>query len=143
MDLDTFINQRRATPFAYFEHDCAHVAADWVRERTGVDALQALRGEGAPLEGGRLLTALRFVRQAGGGGSARECFIAAGEFLLGPSVPGLIARRGDVVLARSGGPIGRVSGYSFGICTGSHIVAPGTDRLEFLPITTAEAAWRL
>lgn len=143
MDLDTFIHQRRATPFAYFEHDCAHVAADWVREVTGQDVLQALRGTGAPLEGGHLLTALRFVRQAGGGRPARESFIAAGEFLLGPSVPGLMARRGDVVLARSGGSVGRVSGYSFGICTGAHIVAPGTDSLEFLPLTAAEAAWRL
>lgn len=58
-------------------------------------------------------------------------------------MPGLTARRGDVVLARSGGKVGRVSGYSYGICTGAHIVAPGTDRLEFLPITHAEAAWRL
>ena len=143
MTLDQFIDARRALPFAYFQHDCAHVAADWVREATGHDAMQALRGEAGPLEGQSLLTALRFVRQAGCGAPARESFIAAGEFLLGPSEPGLLARRGDVVLARSGGRVGRVSGFSFGICTGPHIVAPGTDCLEFLPITAAEATWRI
>lgn len=142
-ELDAFVNARRAVPFEYFQHDCAHVAADWVKLRTGHDALEALRGSGAPLDGGSLLRALRFVRQAGAGAPARESFIAAGEFLLGPSRHGLTARRGDVVLARSGGRVGRVSGYSFGVCTGAHIVAPGTDRLEFLPITSAEAAWSL
>ncbi len=142
-ELDDFVNARRAVPFEYFQHDCAHVAADWVKLRTGHDALAPLRGQGAPLDGARLLRALRFVRQAGAGAPARESFIAAGEFLLGPARPGLTARRGDVVLARSGGKVGRVSGYSYGICTGAHIVAPGTDRLEFLPITSAEAAWSL
>ncbi len=142
-ELDDFVNARRAVPFEYFQHDCAHVAADWVKLRTGHDALAPLRGHGAPLDGAHLLRALRFVRQAGAGAPARESFIAAGEFLLGPARPGLTARRGDVVLARSGGKVGRVSGYSYGICTGAHIVAPGTDRLEFLPITSAEAAWSL
>lgn len=142
-DLDAFIDARRSTAFAYFNHDCAHVAADWVREATGVDALAPLRGDGGPLQGGSLLRALRFVRQAGAGQPARECFIAAGEFLLGPSVPGLAARRGDVVLVRSGGRVGRVSGYGFAVCTGTHIVAPGADRLMFLPITAAEVAWRI
>lgn len=142
-DLDAFIDSRRTVPFAYFQHDCAHVAADWVREVTGVDALKPLRGDGGPLQGARLLRALRFVRQAGAGAPARDCFVAAGEFLLGPSVPGLSARRGDVVLVRSGGRVGRVSGYSFGVCTGAHVVAPGTDRLEFLPLTSSEASWRL
>lgn len=143
-ELDDFVNARRAVPFEYFQHDCAHVAADWVKARTGHDALAPLRGEGAPLDGGSLLRALRFVRQAGGtGADARASFIAAGEFLLGPARAGLTARRGDVVLARSGAKVGRVSGYSFGICTGAHVVAPGTDRLEFLPITSAEAAWSL
>lgn len=142
-DLDAFIDARRSTAFAYFNHDCAHVAADWVREATGVDALAPLRGDGGPLDGESLLRALRFVRQAGGRAPARECFIAAGEFLLGPSVPGLAAHRGDVVLVRSGGRVGRVSGYGFGVCTGAHVVAPGADRLGFLPITAAEAAWRI
>lgn len=136
IDLDTFIDARRHTGFAYFEHDCATIAADWVRERRGADPLEPLRGQGGALAPKRLLTALRHVRAAGG-------FEAIATALLGPSLPGRMAQRGDVVLARSGGRIGRVSGYSFGICTGPHVVAPGTDRLAFLPITDGVAAWRI
>ncbi|QNK70251.1 DUF6950 family protein [Variovorax sp. PAMC26660] len=136
IDLDTFIDARRHTGFAYFEHDCATIAADWVRERRGTDPLEPLRAQGGALAPKRLLTALRHVRAAGG-------FEAIATALLGQSLPGRLAQRGDVVLARSGGRIGRVSGYSFGVCTGSNIVAPGKDRLQFLPLTTGVAAWRV
>lgn len=135
-NLDAYLAQRARTPFAYFEHDCARLAADWVLEKTGTDPLAPLRSAGGPLAPKRLLTALRYVRAQGG-------FIQAGEALLGTSCLGLLARRGDVVLARSGGRIGRVSGYSFGVCTGSHIAAPGTDRIEFLPLSEGVAAWRV
>lgn len=136
IDLDTFIDARRHIGFAYFEHDCASIAADWVREQRGTDPLEPLRAQGGALASKRLLTALRHVRALGG-------FQAAASTLLGPALPGLLARRGDVVLARSGARIGRVSGHSFGICTGSHIVAPGKDRLQFLPLTEGVAAWRV
>ena len=36
-NLDAFIAARRALPFLYFEHDCGHIAADWVLEKTGID----------------------------------------------------------------------------------------------------------
>jgi len=136
IDLDTFIDARRHVGFAYFEHDCATIAADWVRERRGSDPLDALRAGGGALATKRLLTALRHVRAAGG-------FEAAASVLLGPALPGLMAQRGDVVLARSGRHAGRVSGYSFGVCTGSNIVVPGKARLEFLPLSVGVAAWRV
>lgn len=132
--LDAFIEARRDRPFEYFSHDCAHLAADWVLDRTGSDPLAPLR---AGVLGSRnLLTALRFVRECGG-------FVQAGERLLGPSLPGLMAQRGDVVLMRSGRRPGRVSGFSFGVATGTHLTGPGRDGLEFLPATDAVAAWRL
>lgn len=130
-DLDTFIAERRGTAFEYFQHDCAHVAADWVQARTGKDPMWDLR---PILAEKHLLRALRAVRREGG-------FEAAAARRLGPPKPGLMAQRGDIVLTRSGRPIGRVSGYSFGICTGSHIVCPGDQRLEFLPLTDGVAAW--
>ncbi len=135
MDLDSFIDARRHRDFAYFEHDCATIAADWVRERRGSDPLAPLRAEGGALAPRRLLTALRHVRAAGG-------FEAAATALLGAPLPGRMAQRGDVVLVRSGGRRGRVSGQSFGICTGSHVVAPGIDQLAFLPVSEGVAAWR-
>ena len=135
-DLDAFIDARRTQTFEYFSRDCAHVAADWVLTRTGTDPLAPLRAQGGPLANRRLLPALRFVRAKGG-------FAGAGTALLGEAVPGLTARRGDIVLVRRGGRIGRVSGYSFGVCTGQHVVAPGAHRLEFLPLISAEVAWRV
>lgn len=135
-DLDAFINVRRAQRFEYFAADCATPAADWVLLRTGVDPLAPLRVDGGPLARKSLLTALRHVRAHGG-------FEGTATALLGPSVPGLMARRGDVVLVKSGGRVGRVSGYAFGISTGAHLVAPGADRLMFLAVTEAVAAWRL
>lgn len=135
-NLDAFIDSRRCRSFEYFEHDCAHIAADWVRERTGRDVLADLRADGGPLQRKSLLAALRHVRAAGG-------FLPAATQRLGPFLPALMAQRGDIVLALSGGRIGIVSGYSFGICTGPNIVCPGNERLEFLPLASGVAAWRL
>jgi hypothetical protein len=135
-NLDAFINARRSRSFAYFDHDCVHIAADWVLEVTGQDVLADLRAPGGALEKRNLLTALRTVRSAGG-------FLSAATQRLGPFLPALMAQRGDVVLALSGGEMRRVSGYSFGICTGPNIVCPGNERLEFLPLSSGVAAWRL
>ncbi len=132
--LDEFLSARRDRPFEYFAHDCVHLAADWVLEKTGSDPLAPLRAD--LLDAKNLLAALRYVRAAGG-------FIAAGERLLGPSLLGLMAQRGDVVLMRSGGRVGRVSGFSFGIATGTHLVGPGLRELEFVPVTDGVAAWRV
>lgn len=136
VELDRFIDARRNTPFEYFTHDCVHIAADWVLASTGQDPLADMRGEAGVLGRRRLLPALRIIRAAGG-------FEAAASARLGPSKPGLLAQRGDVVLATTGGKIGRVSGYGFGICTGPHIVVPSNDRLVFLPLTAGVAAWHV
>jgi hypothetical protein len=135
-NLDDFIVARRSAPFEYFRHDCVHIAADWVIARTGKDPLADLRAADAPVGRKNLLAAMRAVRAAGG-------FLSAATARLGPPLPGTMAQRGDVVLARSGGKVGRVSGYSFGICTGSHIAAPAADRLVFLPLTAGVATWRV
>ena len=135
-DLDAFINARRDTAFAYFKQDCARIAGDWVLEKTGTDPLAPLRAEGGAMEKGSLLATLRAVRAAGG-------FEAIGTQLLGSIIPPLLAQRGDVVLVLSGRPVGRVSGYSFGVCTGSHVVVPDNDGLVFRPLSTGVSAWRV
>ncbi|MGJ7611841.1 MULTISPECIES: DUF6950 family protein [unclassified Variovorax] len=136
VELDRFIEVRRNVPFEYFTHDCANIAADWVLESTGRDPMADLRGDAGVLSKRRLLPALRLVRAAGG-------FEAAATARLGTALPGLMAQRGDVVLAQTGGKIGRVSGFGFGICTGPHIVVPGDNGLVFLPLTVGVAAWRV
>ena len=135
-DLDSFIAARRGIPFEYFRQDCAHIAADWINEKTGADPLADLRGEGGPLEARNLLPALRVVRAGGG-------FADMATARLGPALPPLMAQRGDVVLVKSGRPIGRVSGYAFGVCTGSHIVMPDNDGLVFQPVSAGVVAWRV
>ena len=132
--LDAFIAARRALPFAYFEQDCAHIAADWVLEKTRTDPLADLR---VPADEPRSLLALmRRVRAAGG-------MAAIATDRLGPAIPPLLAQRGDVVLVASGRPIGRVSGYTFGICTGTNIVVPDSNGLVFWPISAGVHAWRV
>ncbi|MBB1601586.1 DUF6950 family protein [Variovorax sp. UMC13] len=135
-DLDAFIDARRNTPFEYFLQDCAHIAADWVFAKTGADPLADLRSPGGPFEARNLLAALRLVRAAGG-------YQAMATQRLGADLPPLLAQRGDVMLVMSGRPVGRVRGFTFGVCTGSHIAAPDNDGLVFLPITSGVAAWRV
>lgn len=135
-NLDAFIDARRAAPFAYFEQDCAHIAADWVLAKTGSDPLADLRAPGGAFEARNLLSALRLVRAAGG-------FAAMASERLGPAISPLMAQRGDVVLIESGRQIGRVRGFTFGVCTGPHIAVPDNDGLVFRPITAGVAAWRI
>jgi hypothetical protein len=134
--LDTFLAERRGLPFAYFQQDCAHIAADWVLEKTGRDPLAEMRGEGGAMASRNLLTTMRAVREVGG-------MQAMGDKILGAAIPPLTAQRGDIVLIKSGRPIGRVSGFTFGICTGSNIAVPDNDGLVFQPISAGVAAWRV
>ncbi len=131
MGLDAFIDARRDVPFAWGSQDCATVAADWVLERTGRDPLADLRGTGT-----RPLARMRPVQRAGG-------FVQAGTERLGPALHGAFARRGDVVLVRTGHRGQRCAHRAFGVCVGSHVAAPGLHGLVFLPLTDVEAAWRV
>lgn len=133
--LDDFLQARAARGFVWFDADCATLAAEWLQLRTGADPLAPLRADGGMLAERHLLHTMRQVRAAGG-------LQAVAESLLGPAGPGLMAQRGHVVLVRSERLPGRVSGRAFGVCTGTHVAAPGADALVYLPLTMAEAAWR-
>lgn len=135
-ELDAFLHLRAGRAFTWWDADCTTLAAEWVVQRTGTDPLAPLRADGGMLAARRLLPALREVRAQGG-------FAAVASELLGPALPGLMAQRGDVVLVRSGQRAGRVRGLAFGVCTGANIAAPGADGIAFLPVTYAEAAWRV
>lgn len=114
MTLDEFIADKRGRPFVWGDNDCCTVAADWVREKTGKDPMSDLRGLTSPL------LAMRRLRDLGG-------FRAAANARM-TEIPRFMALPGDVCLVHSGRRIGRASGYSFGICTGRLIAAPGPDR---------------
>lgn len=129
--LDAFIDARRAKPFVWGSQDCATLAGDWVLERTGRDLLADVRDRSLTV-----LQRLRVIHRAGGA-------LAIGEQRLGPAKPGLYALRGDVVLVPSGHRGAHVAHKAFGLCAGSHLVAPGAHGLVILPLTDAEVAWRV
>lgn len=129
--LDAFISARRSTPFAWGVHDCATFAADWVLQRTGNDPLADLRGVGL-----QPLARMRLLHRAGG-------YVKAASDRLGNAQPGAFARRGDVVLLRTGHRGHRMAHRAFGVCVGTHAVTTGMYGLVFMPVTEVEAAWRV
>lgn len=127
--LDIYIAAHRYTPFAWLRHDCVSFGGDWVRQVRGVDPIPEYRGVAG------LLPALRVMRALGG-------YKGLGDKRFGAVVRPRFLRRGDVALVASGRKPGLVSGYTFGVCTGTHIAVPGVYALVFLEITAAVAAWR-
>lgn len=127
--LDAFIESRRRLAFAWGSHDCATLAADWTLQRTGYDPLADLRRVGT-----QPLARMRVLRRAGG-------YVQAAVDRLGPALPGAFARRGDIVLVRTGHRGQRMAHRAFGICVGTHAVTTGMHGLVFLPVTDVEAAW--
>lgn len=123
--LDDFIGGRRELPFAWGSQDCCNFAADWVELVRGVDPMADLRGLESALAAGRALA------DAGG-------LLAAVTQRMGPPILGALAQVGDVALVRHGAGLS-----SMGVCLGPYVTAPGDAGLLMLPITHAEAAWRV
>lgn len=123
--LDDFIGARRELPFAWGSQDCCNFAADWVQLVRGVDPMADLRGLNSGLEANRALVA------AGG-------LLAAVTQRMGPPIVGKMAQVGDVALVRHSAGL-----LSMGVCLGPYVTAPGVAGLLMLPITHAEAAWRV
>ena len=61
---------------------------------------------------------------------------------LGAALPGAMAQVGDVVLLRLPRSRGRTA-YALGVCLGALCAAPASGGLLMLPITEAEASWRV
>ncbi len=125
--LATFIWDRAGTPFAYGRADCGMLAADWIRTATGADPAADLRGRYRSVAG-----SVAIVRRVGHA-SLTDLVTAR----LGPPVPPLLARRGDIV------ELPGDSGPALGICTGADAVAMGQDGLVTVPMANAVRAWRV
>ncbi|MFC5524011.1 DUF6950 family protein [Polaromonas jejuensis] len=125
--LDDYVRANERKPFAWSGQNCSTFATEWVRIATGrvlavPDTLTARE-------------ALRTVRGLRG-------LYADACTQLGEPVPGLMARSGDFVLLRLPRSRGRVVRV-FGVCLGSVVAGQGTNGLVMVPITEAEAAWRI
>jgi hypothetical protein len=122
--LHDFIASRQNTPFKWGENDCCFFACDAVLAMTGVDHSVNFRGKYDDEK-----SALRVVKKAGG-------IRAIASVALGAEIKPQMAQRGDVVLLEIPKP-------TLGICTGSVVVAPGENGINFISLDQATCAWRV
>ena len=124
--LDAYVDANRDVPFDWQGQNCSTFAAGWVTECTG-------RVIEVPVTK-TALSACKAMKSIGG-------LFADACRQLGDSIPGLMAQAGDVVLVTV--PYENEQRKAFGVCLGAMIAAQGIAGLVMLPITEAEAAWRV
>jgi hypothetical protein len=123
--LAAFLAERRHVTFDWAANNCALFAADWIVRLTGRDPAADLRGRRwTPW------SVAHWLREVGG-------LAALADVRLGPRVPVVQARRGDVVAVRLR------SHPCLGICTGSRVALVSPDGLVLWPLTRGLAAWRI
>lgn len=123
--LDAYVDANRNAPFDWQAQNCSTFAAGWVTECTG--RVIEVPATASAIEACRAMESI-------GGLFADACR------QLGDPIPGLMAQCGDVVLLTLPGDDTR---KAFGVCLGALVAAQGPDGLLMLPITEAEAAWRV
>lgn len=124
--LYEFIESRKNLPFTRGIHDCCLFAADWVKQLTGTDYAETLRGTYSDEA-----EALQIISSAGG-------LIEMVSGLIGSEQVSVnLAQRGDVV-AISEGATGAI-----GICTGKYTCFVGHDKMYRIPTLKCECAWRI
>lgn len=129
--LAPVIEAYRKTPFAWAIHDCVLFASRCVDAQLGTRFESNIARD---YHYETPIAALRIVKEAGGW----EPII--GRYL-GPSVPVSELEFGDVVLARAPEPFERTS--LLGICDEELIIVPGSQHLEWHPMTQALLGWKL
>jgi len=132
--LAALVESRLHTPFAWGTNDCAVFAADAVLAITGTDLAADWRGQYASEQ------AARSMRSASGHLASGDIVAALYDMahrLLGPAVPPLMARRGDVVLVEHD------VGHSLAVCVGSVAAAPGRRGVVMVERDAWRYAWRV
>lgn len=123
MMLDQYIRTSAARPFAWGVHDCCTFAAGWIGAMRGerIDIGEYDDARGAMVELGR-----------------RGGIIAAITDVLGAPYPRpLMASRGDVGIARTGGRVSAV------VVTGTEAFGPGEYGLQEVSLSALMTAWRV
>jgi hypothetical protein len=130
--LAAYLAAVRGEAFAWGAHDCAQVAARWVRELTGVDVSSRFGHYATESE------AMQIVTTAGG-------LAALATSALGEPVSPTFARRGDIVLiSRPAALLGDDWEGSLGICEGARAACVRDPGIAFLPLLkTCTLAWRV
>ncbi len=127
LKLFTAIEKNQNTLFEWGKHDCSLFAADLIKEMTGTDLAEGLRGKYASFKG-----SLRVIKEQG--------FKDLAELLdskLGVQIPVKMAKRGDVVLLKTD------KQKAAGIVAGANAVAAGVDGVVLVPMKNWLLAWRV
>lgn len=123
--LAAFIEARQARAFSWGDSDCCLFVCDGVAEITGEDPAQRWRGLYSSEKGAR-----RLIRDNGG-------VVGLASLAFGQPVPPLLAGRGDVVLVDTPG------GDALALCIGDRLAAQGAIGIDYLPLSSAKAAWKI
>jgi hypothetical protein len=121
--LPEILEKYRVEPFTWGQLDCCLFAANVIRDMTGHDYAEDLRGTYDTQFG-----AARVLHRYGGLEELVDHF-------LGPSQAPSLARRGDVVL-------GEVPEPTVGICVGHKAVFKSDGGLESLPLDLCIRSWK-
>lgn len=122
--LSRAVKERMNKPFAWGTHDCCLFAAACVHAVTGKDPALDVRGTYHTAQDAAMI-----LRDLGG-------LLHVAESRFGEEVPALMAQAGDVALVRFEGR------DTLAICMGGHLLAPGAERLEYIPLSEALRVWR-
>jgi len=123
--LQEFVRARQSAPFQWGENDCCMFAADAVLAVTGVDPALHLRGSYSTAQ-----EAASILRDYGG----IENLVTA---FMGPPVPVLMARVGDLVSVEIEGRV------AVGVCNGTTVIGPSPSGLATASWNAGRSAWRV
>ena len=134
--LAEFISNRMDKPFIWGENDCGLFACDAVLLMTGLDLAEKARGKYANSDAAAAITSKYDVIITS---NLEEYAEAVAESYLLPSVPILMARRGDIALYLS------ILGPTLGIVAmnGKEVLIPGPEGLRGVPLASCKKAWRI
>lgn len=124
--LNQIIIDSRDKSFMWGSHDCCLFAANVILELIGKDFANDLRSTySTVLEAARILKERNGVR-----GIATSA--------LGNEISPSLAQRGDIVLIHT-----EEHGDTLTVCIGEYCIAPGADKLQYIPMNDAITAWRV
>lgn len=124
--LNKFISDNNKKPFTWGEHDCCLFAANAIREITGFDYAEELRGSYSTIK-----EAVVILNKIGGVKKLASSYLSE-------EINPMMAQRGDLVLIETD-----EHGETLAICIGDKCVAPGMTGLQFAKMSTALTAWRI
>ena len=132
--LDRFINDNRQHPFAYGSFDCCLWVANCIEVMTEVDLAAGFRGRYESRE-----EAVRIIEEITGHKSVRKAVEHVTKAHEMEPVEVLYLQRGDMALVK------RPRDYSLGIVAlnGREVIVSAAGGLEWIPISSACAGWRV